>query len=73
MLSQRDKVLKITTTETFRIEHPEKVPDAVNITANREVLEKMLPQFKGRELESFTCPLVHLSPCKFGEVLPSEQ
>ena len=69
MLSERDRVLKITTTETFRIKHPDEVPDAVDITANRQVLEKMLPQFKGRELESFVCPLVHLPPCKLERIL----
>ncbi|KAF2801780.1 DAO-domain-containing protein [Mytilinidion resinicola] len=56
MLSRAHKVLKMTTTETFRIGHPDELSDAVDITPNREVLEKMLPQFGGRELKSFSCP-----------------
>jgi hypothetical protein len=58
MLSHLHKVLKITTTETFRIRHPSEIDSTVDITPNRGVLEKMLPQFKGRELKSFACPLV---------------
>lgn len=62
MLSRQEKVLKITTTETFRIGHPDALPGVVDITPNREVLEKMLPQFKGRDLRSFICPFVPITP-----------
>jgi hypothetical protein len=56
MLSESRRILKVTTTETFRIGHPDELDNTVDITPNREVLEKMLPQFKGRELKSFCCP-----------------
>ncbi|KAI1332971.1 FAD dependent oxidoreductase [Xylariaceae sp. FL0255] len=56
MLSHREKVLKIHSTKTFAISHPDQLSDAVDITPNRQLLEKMLPQFKGRHLDSFICP-----------------
>lgn len=56
MLSKLHKVLKVTTTETFRVDDPDKLSDEVDITPNREVLEKMLPQFKGRKPKRFCCP-----------------
>jgi hypothetical protein len=56
MLSEQKKVLKITTTKTFRIDDPDRLPTDVDIGLNRMVLEKMLPQFKGRPLGSFICP-----------------
>ena len=56
MLSKLHRVLKMTTTETFRVGHPDVLSDEVDVTPNREVLEKMLPQFKGRDLKRFCCP-----------------
>jgi hypothetical protein len=50
------KILKVTITETFRIDDLDKLSDEVDITLNREVLEKMLPQFKGRNLKEVCCP-----------------
>lgn len=59
MPSSRHKVLKMTTTETFRIGNPDQ-PNTEgrlpNIESNRAVLEKMLPQFAGRRLDSWVCP-----------------
>lgn len=57
MLSHRERVLKINYATSFRISDPDQLSDAVDVTGNRELLEKMLPQFKGRDLESFICPL----------------
>ncbi|KAI0867256.1 FAD dependent oxidoreductase [Hypoxylon argillaceum] len=56
MLSHRERVLKINYATSFRISDPDQLSDAVDVTGNRELLEKMLPQFKGRDLESFICP-----------------
>ncbi|KIV98881.1 uncharacterized protein PV09_09371 [Verruconis gallopava] len=56
MLSELHRVLKITTTDTFRIASPDDLSDEVDITPNQQVLEKMLPQFRGRELKRFCCP-----------------
>jgi hypothetical protein len=56
MLSKLHRVLKVTTTETFRVNDPDRLSDEVDITPNREVLEKMLPQFKGRKLKRVCCP-----------------
>jgi len=56
MLSHLHQVLKMTTTETFHVDHPDELSDEVDIAPNRNVLEKMLPQFKGRELKRFCCP-----------------
>jgi hypothetical protein len=58
MLSRLHRVLKMTTTETFRVAHLDELSDEVDVTPNRIVLEKMLPQFRGRELKRFSCPLV---------------
>lgn len=55
MLSRQEKVLKITTNKTVRVGDPNQLPTP-DIEANRQVLEKMLPQFRGRPLESFICP-----------------
>jgi hypothetical protein len=62
-MSKLKKSLKMTTTRTFRIDDPDNLPDDVDITPNRKILEKMLPQFKGREkeLQKFCCPLVTYS------------
>lgn len=61
------KLLKMTTTRTFRIKHPDELGTNdeylnYNIGANRAVLEKMLPQFIGRQLDSWICPFVAMSP-----------
>lgn len=62
MPSVKHKVLKITTTETFEIENPD-MPSTdtrlANIELNRAVLEKMLPQFAGRPLDSWICPYIN--------------
>jgi hypothetical protein len=61
MPSAKHNTLKMTTTETFRIDHPEQLKtdfSIYNINTNRAVLEKMLPQFSGRELDCWLCPLV---------------
>ena len=59
MLLGKHRNLKITTTSTFRIEDPDS-PNTdtrpANIKLNRAILEKMLPQFAGRQLDSWTCP-----------------
>ncbi|KAB5515628.1 hypothetical protein GE09DRAFT_1066661 [Coniochaeta sp. 2T2.1] len=55
MLSHKKKVLKMTTTKTFMLNDPDRLPKA-DTCYNRKVLEKVLPQFEGRELRSFTCP-----------------
>lgn len=56
MLSKLHRRLKVTTTETFKIGHPDELSNEVDITPNRNILEKMLPQFKGRDLVRFCCP-----------------
>ena len=61
MLSMKHKVLKMTTTSTFQAENPDKPNSTArpaNIELNRAVLEKMLPQFAGRPLDSWICPYV---------------
>lgn len=61
MPSMKHKVLKITTTGTFQVETPERPNNTekpANIELNRVVLEKMLPQFAGRSLDSWVCPYV---------------
>jgi hypothetical protein len=49
----------MTTTGTFSIQNPDD-PNAntepVDIELNRVVLDKLLPQFAGRQLESWICP-----------------
>lgn len=66
MPSRMHRLLKVTTTRTFRIKHPDELKtnyeDFNNIEANRSVLEKMLPQFTGRQLDSWICPFVTTSP-----------
>lgn len=61
MPSMKHKVLKITTTGIFQVENPDKPNNTdrpANIELNRAVLEKMLPQFAGRPLDSWICPYV---------------
>jgi hypothetical protein len=66
MPSGMHRLLKMTTTRTFRIAHPDELKTNYeyfnNIEANRAVLEKMLPQFAGRRLDSWFCPFVTTSP-----------
>lgn len=64
MLSMKHKVLKMTTTSTFPVKTPDKPNSTArpaNIELNRAVLEKMLPQFAGRPLDSWICPYVGLN------------
>ena len=51
----------MTTTGTFRIGHPDELVHlkSIDIGKNRAVLEKMFPQFTGRQLDSWVCPYVH--------------
>jgi hypothetical protein len=60
MPSRKHKVLKMTITNTFRIQHPDELKDleSFDVGKNRAVLEKMLPQFAGRQLNWWTCPYV---------------
>lgn len=59
MPSKKHQNLKMTTTGTFRIENPDK-PNVntrpADIELNRAVLERMLPQFTERQLDSWVCP-----------------
>ena len=50
----------MTTTNTFRIQHPDELKDlgSFDVRKNRAVLEKMLPQFAGRQLNWWICPYV---------------
>ena len=57
--SRMHKVLKMTTNQTFRIKHPDELEAGLksfDIGENRAVLEKMLPQFSGRQLDCWICP-----------------
>ncbi len=59
MPSEKHQNLKITTTGTFQIENPDKSKvntRPANIELNRAVSDKMLPQFAGRQLDSWICP-----------------
>jgi hypothetical protein len=60
MPSRKHKVLKMTITNTFRIQHPDELKDleSFDVGKNRAVLEKMLPQFAGRQLSWWICPYV---------------
>jgi hypothetical protein len=60
MPSKKHKVLKMTITNTFRIQHPDELKDleSFDVGKNRAVLEKMLPQFAGRQLSWWICPYV---------------
>jgi hypothetical protein len=60
MPSRKHKVLKMTITNTFRIQHPDELKDleSFDVGKNRAVLEKMLPQFTGRQLNWWICPYV---------------
>ncbi|KEF50865.1 uncharacterized protein A1O9_13077 [Exophiala aquamarina CBS 119918] len=54
----RETSLKITSTDTFEIPHPDlasQVPIEC-IQRNREVLGKMIPELKDRQLEFWVCP-----------------
>lgn len=64
MPSAEHNVLKITTTDTYKIKHPDEIELNVahEIDTNRAALEKMLPQFSGKPLGSWVCPFVFLSP-----------
>jgi hypothetical protein len=50
----------MTTTDTFRIQHPDELKDleSFDVGKNRAVLEKMLPQFAERQLNWWICPYV---------------
>jgi hypothetical protein len=52
MLSKKHKVLKMTITNTFRIQHSNKLKnlESFNVKKNRAVLKKILPQFAKRQL-----------------------
>ena len=54
------KALKVSTINTFRIQHPQDLKElkSFDVGKNRTLLEKMLPQFTGRELEWWICPCV---------------
>ncbi|KAF2174624.1 FAD dependent oxidoreductase [Zopfia rhizophila CBS 207.26] len=57
MPSKKHRVLKMTTPHTFSIDHPDKLGERdIDVGPNRDVLEKMLPQFAGRELQACVCP-----------------
>jgi hypothetical protein len=61
MPSAKHKVLKMTTTRTFKIDHPDRLESECGpygISANRAVLDKMLPQFSERKLSCWICPYV---------------
>jgi hypothetical protein len=60
MPSRKHKVLKMTITNTFRIQHPDELKDleSFDVGKNRAVLDKMLPQFAGRQLNWWICPYV---------------
>lgn len=53
-------MLKMTITDTFRIQHPDELKDleSFDVGKNRAVLEKMLPQLAGRQLNWWICPYV---------------
>ncbi len=54
MPSEKHKNLKMITTDTFRIENsdePNINTRPANIKLNRDVLERMLPQFAERQLD----------------------
>lgn len=56
MLSKKDQSLKITSTNSFYIEHPDKIDKPIDIKSNLALLHKMLPQFAGRRnLEGWHC------------------
>jgi hypothetical protein len=50
----------MTITDTFRIQHPDEFKDleSFDVGKNRAVLEKMLPQFAGSQLNWWICPYV---------------
>ena len=60
MPSRQHKVLKITTTSTFAIKHPDELNslEDFDVGKNRALLEKLLPQFTGRRLDWWICPYV---------------
>lgn len=59
MMSELHRVLKVTTTRTFEVDHPDEIarhPFANDTGPNRVVLSKWLPQFANRPLKSWVCP-----------------
>lgn len=64
MPSAKHKVLKITSTQSFHVDHPDELEDvkSFDIGNHRALLEKMLPQFAGRHLDWWICPYVPQIP-----------
>lgn len=55
----QQKALRITSTGTFTITHPDELKSMASterIKTNRAVLEKMMPEMKGRPLNYSLCP-----------------
>lgn len=53
------RALQVTSTDTFTITHPDELKSMVStekIKTNRAVLEKVMPEMKGRPLEYLLCP-----------------
>ena len=62
MLSHKDQIIKITSTETYAVQDVNEAelindlnPAPVGIENNRRVLQKLLPQFADRKLEAWAC------------------
>jgi hypothetical protein len=74
MPSRKHRALKMTTTHTFSIDHPDKLGGRdIDIGPNRDVLEKMLPQFAGRVLQAWACPSVRPSSASLVIILTVTQ
>jgi len=59
MFSEIHRVIKITTSHTMHITHPDDITTQISqfdISHNQAVLDKFLPQFKGRKLDFWVCP-----------------
>lgn len=73
MISELHRVLKITTTRTFSVGHPDEIashPLATDTAPNLENLRKWLPQFADRPMKSWVCPWVPtLEPMCMANVL----
>lgn len=55
----QQKALRITSTRTFTITHPDELksmPTTERIKSNRALLEKMMPEMKGRPLNYSLLP-----------------
>lgn len=53
----QQKALQINSTDTFPITHPDKpMVSTERIKTNRALLEKMMPEMKGRPLDYSLCP-----------------